>query len=252
MFLRLGVRRGSLGQAVYAGAFRNGRMVGVVAHGLSGVVLVQAPECLPDLARACVAWSDRAVTGLSGPLAQVHETRTVLALDAADATLQSNEGLYALDLSDLVVPIALSTGDVACRAPRSNERDTLCSWRLAYDIEAIGATDTPAQRARATAALDAQLANGNVWVAVEHDRPVSLAAFNAALPDMVQLGGIYTPPELRGRGFAKVAVAGSLVAAQKRGASRAVLFANNPSAVRAYEALGFRLVGDYSVVLFKS
>ena len=252
MFLRSGVRRGTLGQAVYAGAFRNGRLVGVVAHSLSGVVLVQAPEVLPDLARACVAWSDRAVTGLSGPLAQVRETRTVLALDAADVTLQSDEGLYALDLSELVVPVALSTGDGACRVPRSNERDTLCAWRLAYDIEAIGATDTPAQRARATAALDAQIANGNVWVAVENDRPVSLAAFNAALPDMVQLGGIYTPPELRGRGCAWVAVSGSLLAAQKRGASRAVLFTNNPSAVRAYEAVGFHLVGDYSVVLFKS
>jgi hypothetical protein len=33
MFLRSGVRRGALGQAVYAGTFRDGRMVGVVAHG---------------------------------------------------------------------------------------------------------------------------------------------------------------------------------------------------------------------------
>ncbi len=252
MFLRSGVRRGNLAQAVYAGAFLDGRLVGVVSHGLSGVVLVQAPKFLPDLARACVAWSARAVTGLSGPRAQVHETRTLLELDTADVLLQSDEGLYALALADFRVPEALSAGGVACRAPRPDERDTLCAWRLAYDLEAIGATDTPAQRARATAALDAQIASGNAWVAVENDRPVSLAAFNAALPDIVQLGGIYTPPELRGRGFAKVAVAGSLLAAQDRGASRAVLFTNNPSAVRAYEALGFRLVGDYSVVLFKS
>jgi hypothetical protein len=30
--------------------------------------------------------------------------------------------------------------------------------------------------------------------AVVEDMPVSLSAFNAALPDIVQLGGIYTPP----------------------------------------------------------
>ncbi|RPJ79351.1 MAG: GNAT family N-acetyltransferase [Acidobacteria bacterium] len=188
---------------------------------------------------------------MSGPLEQVHQVRRLLALDAAETTLQGDEGLYAVDLSDLVVPEALSTGAIACRAASSNERDTLCAWRLAYDIEALGATDTPDQRARASAFLDAQIAGGNAWVAVEDNLPVSLAAFNAALPDIVQLGGIYTPPELRGRGFAKVAVAGSLLVAQERGASRAVLFTNNRSAVRSYTALGFSLVGEYSVVLFK-
>jgi predicted GNAT family acetyltransferase len=78
-----------------------------------------------------------------------------------------------------------------------------------------------------------------------------LSAFNAALPDIVQLGGIYTPPALRGRGFAKIAVAASLAAARDRGVSRAVLFTNNPSAVRTYEAVGFRRTGDYSLVLLR-
>ena len=165
--------------------------------------------------------------------------------------MQGDEWLYALDLFNLVVPEPLSAGAMTCRAPTPNERDTLVGWRLAYDIEAIGASDTPEQRTRASAYLDAQIADENVWVAVENGVPVSLSAFNAALPDMVQLGGIYTPPELRGRGFAKVAVAGSLLAARERGASRAVLFTNNPSAVRSYVALGFVRVGDYSVVLFK-
>jgi GNAT superfamily N-acetyltransferase len=68
---------------------------------------------------------------------------------------------------------------------------------------------------------------------------------------IVQLGGIYTPPPLRGRGFAKAAVAASLIIARERGAARAVLFTDNPSAVRTYEALGFRRVGDYSLVFFQ-
>lgn len=88
-----------------------------------------------------------------------------------------------------------------------------------------------------------------MWVAVENDRPVSLSVFNATLPDIVQIGPIYTPPNFRGRGFAKVAVAGSLIAASERGVSRSVLFTNNPSAVRSYEAVGFRRVGDYGLVL---
>jgi predicted GNAT family acetyltransferase len=79
---------------------------------------------------------------------------------------------------------------------------------------------------------------------------LSFSAFNASLPDIVQLGGIYTPPDRRGRGSAKVVVAASLLVARGRGAWRAVLFTNNPS-VRTYEALGLRCVGDYALVLLR-
>jgi len=46
-------------------------------------------------------------------------------------------------------------------------------------------------------------------------------------------------------------VAASLVVARERGASRAVLFTGNPSAARSYEAVGFRRVGDYALVLLR-
>jgi predicted GNAT family acetyltransferase len=71
------------------------------------------------------------------------------------------------------------------------------------------------------------------------------------LPDIVQLGGVYTPAELRGRGYAKCSVAGSLLAAREGGATRAVLFTQNPSAARSYEAVGFRALGQYGLVLLR-
>lgn len=257
MFLRANARRAGLAyggeeyQAVYAAAFRDDRMIGVAAHCWNGMMLLQAPEQIADLVRACVDWSRRPVTGLAGPLEQVRQARSALGLDAADASLEGTDWLYGLDLTELVVPVALSDGTITCRAPRPEERDTLCAWRLAYDIELLGATDSPEHRQRSARFLDAQIADGNAWVAVKDGAPVSLSAFNATLPDIVQLGGIYTPPELRGRGFARVAVAASLLVARERGASRAVLFTNSPSAARTYEALGFRRIGDYSLVLLR-
>jgi GNAT superfamily N-acetyltransferase len=215
------------------------------------MVLLQAPEHAAELARAAVDWSGRSVTGLSGPLEQVRQARSELDLDSADVALDGAEWLYALDLSQLVVPEPLCNGTVMCRPPRPEERDALCAWRLAYDIELLGATDSPGTRQRSAEFLDAQIAEGNAWVAVVENTPVSLAAFNATLPDIVQLGGIYTPPELRGRGFAKSVVAAALLVARDRGASRAVLFTNNPSAARTYEAIGFRRIGDYSLVLLR-
>ncbi|HEY6061485.1 MAG TPA: GNAT family N-acetyltransferase, partial [Gemmatimonadales bacterium] len=81
-------------------------------------------------------------------------------------------------------------------------------------------------------------------------RPVAFSAFNAALPDIVQVGGVWTPPELRNRGYGRAVVAGSLLDARSRGVTRAVLFAEREDAKRAYVGIGFRVVGEYGLLLF--
>jgi hypothetical protein len=255
MFLRANSRRaglvdhGQMWQATYVGAFRARHLIGVAAHAWNGMVMVQAPDDgLAEAVRACVALSGREVGGFSGPLEQVAEARAALGLEHAPTRLDEVEGLYSLDLQHLKLPAALTSGRIGWRPPRPAERATLCGWRVEYDVEVLGSTRSEEARRHATEFLDQQLADGNVWVAADGDEPVSLSAFNAALPDIVQLGGIYTPPALRGRGYCKVAVAGSLLAAQQRGVTRSVLFTKNPSAVRSYEAVGYRLVGDYALV----
>lgn len=256
MFLRSNARRGGLEyggqpyQGVYCGVFENGRMRGVAAHYWNGMLLVQAPRRTGDLARACAAASGRTITGLAGPAAQVPVARAALALEDAPAKVDGNDWLYGLDLAELAVPGALARGDVTCRPPRPEERETLCEWRMHYDIELFGASDTPEARRHSAEFLDRQIAESNAWVLLDRGQLVSLSAFNATLPDMVQLGGIYTPPALRGRGYAKAAVAGSLLAARERGAARAVLFTSTASAARSYEGVGFRRTGDYCLVLF--
>lgn len=258
MFLRSNVRKSGLVflgerfQGTYVAGYRAGQMIGVVAHSWRGMLLLQAPEGTDEIARACVAQSGRRVTGFAGPLEQVRRARRALRLEGAPAAMDSSEALYALDLAALVRPPALLERRVICRAPLLEERDILYGWRHAYDLEVLGGRDTPEARQAAAAGIDAAMAEGNVWVAVVSGQPVSLAGFNANLPDIVQLGGIYTPPALRGRGYAKVVVAGSLEMAQQRGVTRAVLFTENPSAARSYEAVGFRRVGDYGLVLLRA
>ena len=64
-------------------------------------------------------------------------------------------------------------------------------------------------------------------------------------PDMVQVGGVWTPPQARSRGYARSAVALSLRAARERGVRRAILFTgdHNVPAIKAYRALGFERNG---------
>src|SRR5262245_51123726 len=127
MFLRGNARSAGLayhgqhGQATYAAAFRDSSVTGVVAHCWNGMILVQAPGQVAAIARACVERSARKVTGLAGPREQVVEARSALGLDAARTTLDGGEGLYALQLADLVVPAVLSNGTIACRPPLPEE-----------------------------------------------------------------------------------------------------------------------------------
>ena len=91
-----------------------------------------------------------------------------------------------------------------------------------------------------------------MWVVVIGDTIVSTTAFNATLPEVVQIGGVYTPPNLRGRGYAQAAVAGSLLFARQQGVKRAVLFADkdHPTSTLAYRKIGFVDGGDYALVMF--
>jgi len=257
MFLRSNARaaglvdRGEPGQGTYVAAFEHGVIVGVAAHCWNGMVLVQAPGHVATLAREAVRRSGRTVAGFSGPWDQVVAARHALGLSEGTTRKDSREDLYTLELRHLVVPAALAAGQVRCRHPEDAELDLLVQWRIAFSVEALGATATPALETASRA--DVRLIHdcGADWLLLDGARPVAYSAFNAMLPEMVQIGGVWTPTPLRGRGYARAVVAGSLLAARERGVERAVLFADplNQAAQRAYLSLGFRIVGDYGLVL---
>jgi GNAT superfamily N-acetyltransferase len=215
-------------------------------------MLLQAPDQLEAIVERLLRASPTPVRGLSGPAAQVRAARSHLSLDAAPASLEEDEELYALDLPDWTPPAQLSRDPrVSCRAPLPSERERLRSFRFDYEVESLGRDPTDAvARAQSDAWLDAQIDDDVAWVAVASGQAVSFSGFNAMLPDIVQLGAVYTPPEFRGRGYARAVVAHSVRVAKERGATRAVLFTKNPSAVKSYEAVGFRHAGDFGLVLF--
>jgi len=260
MFLRSNARaaglvdRGEPLQATYVAAIEEGAIAAVVAHCWNGIVLVQAPARVEALTREAVRRSGRGVSGLSGPWQQVVDAREALGLGTTATVKDSREDLYRLDLGDLIVPPELAAGELRCRHPEASELDLLVNWRVSFSSEALGATDGPELVAASRQEILLHHARGSDWVLVAGDKLVACAVFNATLPDIVQIGGVWTPPALRNRGFGRAVVAGSLVAARQRGVLRAVLFAApaNAAARRAYLALGFQIVGDYGLVLFHS
>lgn len=236
-------------QGTYVGAFEADELVGVAAHFWNGMVVVQAPtELVRDLATHAVARSGRAIAGFSGTADQVAVARGAFELPAPK--LDEVEALHVLVLADLQIPDALVRGDVACRRAGVTEKPLLAAWRRAYSVETLGARDGDDLAAKAAREIDQLVAASRVWVLEHAGETVAMTAFNAAIPGMAQVGGVYTPPALRGRGYARAVVAGSLVDARDRdGIERAILFTASPAAARAYDAIGFRRIGDYALVL---
>ncbi|MBS2014883.1 MAG: GNAT family N-acetyltransferase [Deltaproteobacteria bacterium] len=240
----------------WMGAFEGGALAGVAAHLWNDNLVLSAGPHAASLARALHREDARedAWKGILGPWGEVVVARGALGMAERTTRYESKEILYALDLAALVVPEALRDGRLHVRALETDELDPILAWRMAYERETSNTNDTPETRAAARARLETYQREGHHFVCIEAGERVAYTAFNATLPDVVQVGGVYTPPDRRAKGYARSAVAGSLLAAQARGASRGILFTGetNLAAQKAYRSLGFVVVGDYGIVLFEA
>jgi len=256
MFLRANLRRCGLGagdtpyHGRYLAAFAGGAMTGVLAVYGNGNVVVQAPADAAALARALAAQGDAGTIGCVGPAAQVAAIKPILGPGDRTVLKDSLEILLALDIDRLALPPLLAEGRAQARRAAAADLDLLARWRHDYMVETLSAHAGRDLRARARADLDDRLQFS--WLLEVAGEPVACQSFNAALPDMVQVGGVWTPPALRRRGYARAVVAGALRDAALQGARRAVLFtgSDNLPAQRAYRAIGFAPVGDYALVQY--
>jgi predicted GNAT family acetyltransferase len=240
-------------QGTYVAAFDADRIVGVVAHYWNGNLIVQAPVQLEALCWSAVEASGRIVRGVIGPAAQVQAARDALELDEGATQMDETEHLYSLSLADLVVPENLRTGRLTGRRIEGRDVDQVTAWLVAFALESLGEEDRPGLWERTRASVERKRAQGITWILEDRGRPVSTSGFNTTTAEAVQIGGVYTPPELRSRGYGRAVVAASLLDARAEGAERSILFTGvaNIPAQRSYEALGYRHIGDYRLLLLR-
>ena len=106
--------------------------------------------------------------------------------------------------------------------------------------------------ARATS-LGRHLAAGLVGLWAHDSRPVSMAYASPASGGVTRISGVWTPPELRGRGYATAVVAALSTARQDAG-DACMLFTDlaNPTSNAIYQAIGYRRVGDNVNIAFSA
>lgn len=246
-------------QGLYVANFDRDQICGVVAHYWNGNLLPQAPldlnqaDTFERMWRFAVQASRRRIHGIVGPADQVNFIKKSLGLVPEQLQMDEIEILYALDLTALELPAALARNEVAARRIQASDVDQLTNWLVAYNIETLGAADSPELRRHARMSIERQCREGNLWLLESDGSAVSMSGFNAAISEAVQVGPVYTPPEERNKGYARAVVAASLLDARNRGVRKGVLFTgeNEVPAQRAYSAIGFRPIGRYGLTLLQ-
>lgn len=256
-FLRSNAHKGGLDfhgqsyQAAYFGAFDGERLVGVLAHSWLGNIqaFAETPDALPVLVqslRDSLAATPRKVEAFVGMADHIDGLTAALGLTAASfRSGDSDETLFTLDLSRLTEPAALARPELVVRRAEAKDETTLLPWRHDYFVEALNAPPGEASMQRAREEWARRLPTGEFFVLEDNGKPVSYCGIGGFLPDWTMVGPVWTPPELRGRGYAQAVTAGGLRILRGEGMQNAVLFAVRPDAVRAYEKLGFRAVGEW-------
>jgi ribosomal protein S18 acetylase RimI-like enzyme len=243
---------GRIFQGTYA-AYRDGdEITGVAAHYWNGMVFFQAPENASRLFDAVVAATGRECTGIAGPYGQVQGVLPGLLKKKGYPAMDSRDTLYSLNLDALAVPDLLKRSDVTCRHPADDEIPAMIDLRIAFMKELMGPDMRASREDEARETVRYQQQTNNHWILETAGKIVATTAISAGTPEVVQIGGVYTIPGYRNRGYGRAVVAGSLLDARTRNVKKAILFTGTdmPAAQKMYRALGFRQIGEYGLVIY--
>jgi predicted GNAT family acetyltransferase len=141
-----------------------------------------------------------------------------------------------------------ATGEA--RVATMSDLDLLMAWHQAFETEVnMIAVPTPLVERVSRRINDQQLI---VWI--DGEKTVSMAGANPLPAASARLGPVYTPPELRGRGYAQAVTAAASAHVQRDVPRTVFLFTDavNPASNKAYQRIGFVHIADHAHLLFES
>jgi RimJ/RimL family protein N-acetyltransferase len=123
------------------------------------------------------------------------------------------------------------------RPATAEDAALVADWTLAFLREAVPHDPIPPR-----SELERQAGEGRHFFWIADGRPVSMAAIARRLPKTGAINSVYTPPELRGRGYAGSVTAAVVERIFAEGRRTACLYTDlsNPASNRCYAKIGFR------------
>lgn len=122
----------------------------------------------------------------------------------------------------------------------------VAEWLHAFHVESLPETPARDFSEHAMRWIRGQGRRLVLWV--DAGRPVALTGIGGATPNGIRIGPVYTPPELRGRGYASNLVAGATQQELDAGRRFVFLFTDlaNATANHIYQAIGYEPVADFN------
>ena len=210
-------------------------------------LLVCRPQQVGALAALAGSIHRQGITlpGVTGAVPEVDGfVREWTRLSGATARRRMAQGVYRLES-------VRAGGDVAgrMRLAVEGDRQLLMSWIQDFTAEALDETAVT----RSEQVVGRRLRGDGGFAFWEDDGPVSLAGWGGETPNGVRIGPVYTPPALRGRGYAGALVSELSARLLSEGRRFCFLYTNlaNPVANRLYERVGYERVCesiDYELV----
>lgn len=158
-----------------------------------------------------------------------------------DYVVKYEQGVYRLDK---LIPPRPSGGHL--RLATMDDQELLAVWYQKFSREAVGQEyDLDSQRK----VVERQIGRG--WLYVwEDEKPVSMAAITRKTRHGASIAYVYTPPELRGKGYGSNVTAGVTQAALDDGADFCSLYTDlaNGTSNHIYQAIGYAYVAPCSFI----
>jgi predicted GNAT family acetyltransferase len=149
-------------------------------------------------------------------------------------------------LSQVIPP---RPGPGRMRIAMLNDLELVMRWFTAFTEEALNQKVEGEEEIRQWA--EVRITSGNCYL-YEDGKPVSMAACSRPIVKTISIGPVYTPPELRGRGYASRCVAALSQLLLDSGWQYCCLFTDlaNPTSNSIYQQIGYRPVCDFNEYTF--
>ncbi|MFF2088325.1 GNAT family N-acetyltransferase [Nocardia sp. NPDC058176] len=182
---------------------------------------------------------DLRVPGATGAL-QVSGADGSLRVPGADGALPVSESAEASQLSGAAGALRVPAVEGAAR------RATVADTAVCLELVRAFAAESGAPLRLDEAAVRRRVEAGLWWLWERDGAPVALVARQPAVLGWARIGPVYTPPDLRGNGFASALTATVAAGIRAEGAD-ACLFTDlaNPTSNKIYQAIGFEPVRDF-------
>jgi uncharacterized protein len=130
------------------------------------------------------------------------------------------------------------------------DRELAAQWMDAFVEEAL--PESPPESSEQFVDRREEDADGGLVLWEDDGRPVSMAGFGGRTPNGIRIGPVYTPPELRGHGYASAVTAAITQRLLDGGLRFCFLFTDlsNPTSNSIYQRIGYEPVSDFDLWTF--